>query len=66
MGKRQTFTQSDITRAIKGAKAAGMAVNRCEILPDGRIVVAEESALQPEDPFLAWKSARENRTQRAS
>jgi len=35
-----SFRQSDVTRAIKGAIAAGFDVKRCEIDRDGRIVVA--------------------------
>ena len=63
MGKRATFTQAEITRAIKGAQAGGMKITRVEILPDGRISVstAEEVNLptDAEDAFGAWKARRE-------
>lgn len=34
-----TFRQTDVTRAIKAAKAAGVDVSRIEIGPNGRIVI---------------------------
>ncbi len=36
---RSRFRESDVKRAIKAAKAAGVEVGRIEIAPDGRIVV---------------------------
>jgi hypothetical protein len=33
------FKQTDLTRALKGARAAGMEIARVEIESDGRIVV---------------------------
>ncbi len=33
------FKQVDVTRALKGAVAAGVEVGRVEIEPDGKIVV---------------------------
>ncbi|MFN7224437.1 MAG: hypothetical protein ACK4MS_10500 [Paracoccaceae bacterium] len=62
--RASTFTQADITRAIKAAKAAGLDVNRCEIGPDGRIVLSAESAAPAADPFDAWKAKRGNHAQR--
>jgi hypothetical protein len=35
-----SFRQSDVTRALKGAMAAGFDVKRCEIDRNGRIVIA--------------------------
>jgi hypothetical protein len=35
----QPFTQSDITRAVKGAVKAGLTVQRFEVDRDGKIVV---------------------------
>lgn len=34
-----TFKQSDLTRALKGAKAAGVAVARVEVGTDGKIII---------------------------
>jgi hypothetical protein len=37
---RQTFTQSDVVKAIKAAVKAGLPVARVEVSPeDGRIIV---------------------------
>lgn len=36
---RTTFKQADLTRAAKGAVAAGMDVDRIEIDPEGKISV---------------------------
>jgi hypothetical protein len=66
MTRRATFTQAELTRAIKGAKAAGMAVTRCEISPDGRIVLLDAPEAPAEDVFGAWKSKREDRAKRHS
>ena len=58
---KSAFRQVDVTRAIKGAKAAGLTVARCEIMPDGRIVVCEAQQEAQEDAFGAWKAKRESR-----
>jgi nitrate reductase NapAB chaperone NapD len=34
-----TFRQSDVTRALKAAKAAGVEVDRIEIDHDGKLIV---------------------------
>ena len=39
MNKHTAFKQIDVTRAAKGALAAGLPVGRVEIDPDGKIVV---------------------------
>jgi hypothetical protein len=36
---QQTFKQSDVTKAIKAAVKAGIAVERVEINRDGKIVI---------------------------
>lgn len=63
MGKRATFTQSDVTRAVKGTQAGGLKITRVEILPDGRISVSTaeefETPTEAEDAFGAWKARRE-------
>jgi hypothetical protein len=38
--RSSAFTRSDITRALRGAKDAGMDVGRVEIATDGRIVIS--------------------------
>lgn len=50
MGRRRaTFTQNDITRAFKGAEAAGVQV-QVEIAADGKIVVVPMSqSNQPQE-----------------
>lgn len=56
------FTQSDVTRAIKAAKAAGMTVTRCEISADGSIVLTDAPIAPPaQDAFATWKAKRESR-----
>lgn len=57
---RAGFRQSDVTRAIKAAKAAGMSVAKCEISRDGAITISE-AAGKPLDPLEAWKESREGR-----
>lgn len=64
MGKRATFTQAEVTRAIRAAKAAGMTVTRCEIGADGSIVLSDAPvAPSPEDAFATWKAKREGRAE---
>lgn len=36
---RAAFRESDVSRAFRGAKKAGVEVARVEISPDGRIIV---------------------------
>ena len=43
------FKQADLTRAIKGAKAAGMKVGSFEINPNGKIVILSEAMSVPND-----------------
>ncbi len=37
--RRPSFKQIDVTRAIRGARAAGVEVDRVEVLSDGRMIV---------------------------
>jgi hypothetical protein len=52
MSRARPFTQSDITRAIKGAVMAGVQVGRVEIAADKIIVIAgaPETAAPPIEP----------------
>lgn len=50
---QQTFKERDVTKALKGALKAGMAVGRVEIDKDGKIVVVTarpEDAVNKEKP----------------
>jgi hypothetical protein len=40
------FRQADVSRAVKGAAAAGLAIARVEVNADGKIVIV--TALAPE------------------
>ena len=44
------FTQADVTRAIKGATAAGLRVGSVEIDINGKIVVLIDSGTAPNKP----------------
>lgn len=60
MTRGSKFRQADISRAIKGAKAAGMPVSKIEIDVDGRIVITSEvpQVYSPRDEYTAWKQGR--------
>lgn len=49
------FSADDVSRAFKGAKNAGAAIARCEIAPDGRIVLVttEGAALDEQNNSTA-------------
>jgi hypothetical protein len=52
---RCTFRQRDVTRAIRGARAAGIDVARIEIGNDGKIVILPtQSAAAPETARNEW------------
>lgn len=63
--KRVAFLQGDVTRAIKGAKAAGIVPGPVEIWPDGRIVILPvgDQAGKALDPAEKWEA--ENRARKA-
>lgn len=48
------FKQSDVTRAIKGAMAAGKKVERVEVEPSGKIVIYTESQAANDDSPSDW------------
>lgn len=43
------FTQSDVTRAVKGAKAAGLPVARVQIGKDGSITIETGKPPEPDE-----------------
>jgi hypothetical protein len=67
---RAAFRQIDITRALRAAKAAGLAVSRCEIDAEGKIILVSDAAHSAIDSrpaksaFERWK-ARHDETDRA-
>lgn len=56
MKRQVAFKQADVTRAIKGAIAAGMKVARAEIDQSGRIVVISpsEETMKPANDLDKW------------
>jgi hypothetical protein len=59
-----TFKQADLVRALKAARASGLAVMRTEISPDGRIIIHHSNTgpIEPEDEFEAWRARRDARS----
>jgi hypothetical protein len=51
------FRQVDISRAVKGVKAAGVSVSQIEIGLDGRIVITsgEPQGSPPRDEYVNWR-----------
>ncbi len=58
-----TFRQADLARAVKAARAVGLAVVATEIRSDGTIRLEHEAApvKNSSDPFDAWKASRDAR-----
>jgi len=55
------FRQSDVTRAVRAAKKAGVEVRSIEIMPDGRISIVAGPPVAPEDDLDAELAAHEAR-----
>ena len=61
-----TFRQSDLTRAIRGVRNAGVDVARAEIAKDGRIIivvgeasnVSSSAELTPDDELERWRTKK--------
>lgn len=66
MTRRATFTKADLVRAILAVQATGLPVARCEIAPDGRIVVLTESDGKEQSPLDAWKANRGRNAERSA
>lgn len=62
MPRRQTITQAAISRAVKGAQAAGLKVGRVEI-EGGKIVLysGEDAPKDSASDFDAWRAKRDAR-----
>ncbi len=61
--RKVRFRQSDVARALRAAKEAGMAIARFEIDADGKIVVVSAQA-EPTgvvDELVAWRAKRHAR-----
>ena len=60
------FRQGDLTRAIKGARNAGVEVARAEIAKDGKIIIVigeaggvnAEIELTPDDELERWRKKK--------
>jgi hypothetical protein len=61
---KATFRQGDLTRALKGARAAGIDVRRIRIAPDGAIEMDTSEPVDDLDRELAEFEARRNNAQR--
>ena len=63
MSRVVRFRQADISRAVKGVRAAGIPVSRIEIDLDGRIVITsgEPQVNPPRDEYTSWKESRNAR-----
>ena len=63
MQRSHRFKQVDVSRAVKGATAAGLKVSRVEIDADGKIVLVSGDAAPkgPASDFDTWKGKRDAR-----
>lgn len=55
-----TFRQRDVTRALRAAEAAGVAVRSIEIDPDGKVRLLTDKAeaiVSPVKPGTGWEDA---------
>ena len=63
MARKPPFSQTDVKRAVKGARAGGLEVGRVEIDADGKIVLfAKYELSEPPSPFDKWKQNRDARS----
>ncbi|MGY6704924.1 hypothetical protein [Roseinatronobacter sp.] len=55
--QRVRFKQADLSRALKAAKDAGLAVERTRIMPTGEIVLEHQSdEVSHDSAFDEWKA----------
>jgi hypothetical protein len=62
---RVAFRQGDVSRAIRGARAAGIEPGPVEIWPDGRIVILPKDAAAPDDLDAAERWEAKHRARKA-
>jgi hypothetical protein len=54
-----TFRKRDLTQALKGARAAGIKIARCEIDREGKIVVIADNGTSRDNSKLRdWEDVR--------
>lgn len=51
---RVRFKQADVTRALRGAQAAGMRIGKVEIDPTGKIVILSDTAAPARGSANPW------------
>lgn len=58
------FRQSDVERAVKAARAAGLDVGGVEVAPDGtiRVMTATQAPAGASNPFDQWKARKDARS----
>ncbi len=56
----------NLQKAIEEARAAGMVVNRAEVLTDGRIILSTSEVIPEPDVLGDWMKKRESRAARHS
>ena len=56
---RSTFKQRDLTRALRAAQRAGLAVQRVRVMPTGEVVLefGSEGATVPGKTLVGWEDA---------
>lgn len=59
MSRHVRFKQADVTRALKAAKAEGLAVSSFRIEPDGAIIVLTGTAPAERDELAEWRARRD-------
>jgi hypothetical protein len=64
MTRRAAFRQTDVSRAVRGATAAGVSIARIEVDASGKIVIIAGALAHStvEDDYAAWKAKRDART----
>ena len=54
-----TFKQSDVTRAVKAARASGIEPNTILVLPEGIIVTRLETKIEAKQQGSSWDDFRD-------